>query len=144
MACFMAPWCTGANINPRPTSLIQRSICNGVRLRLTPRVSKTSEEPLLLETDRLPCLATRPPAAATTKVAAVETLNRFAPSPPVPTRSMRWVSSTCTGIIKSRITSAAPAISSMVSPLMRNATNQAPIWAGVASPVITCIMTVRI
>ncbi len=36
---------------------------------------------------RLPCLATLPPAAATTKDAAEDTLKMFAPSPPVPTTS---------------------------------------------------------
>ena len=51
-------------------------------------VSSTSDDPLLLETDRLPCLATCAPAAAATNVAAVDTLNRLAPSPPVPTTSI--------------------------------------------------------
>ena len=40
--------------------------------------------PQWLETDRLPCLATGTPAAATTKAAVVETLKVPEPSPPVP------------------------------------------------------------
>ena len=44
--------------------------------------------PELLETERLPCFATRPPAAAATMALAVEILNVLAPSPPVPQRSM--------------------------------------------------------
>ena len=49
-----------------------------------PRASRTSAEPHLLVTARLPCLATLTPAAAATRAAAVEMLKVFAPSPPVP------------------------------------------------------------
>ena len=51
---------------------------------LTPSASKTSALPHRLETDRLPCLATRTPAAASTSAAAVDTLTVPARSPPVP------------------------------------------------------------
>ena len=53
--------------------------------------------PELDETERLPCLATRPPPQATTKLEAVDTLNRLAPSPPVPTMSTMCspLTSTC-------------------------------------------------
>ena len=50
----------------------------------TPRASSTSALPQRLEIERLPCLATRTPAAAATSAAAVETLNVPRPSPPVP------------------------------------------------------------
>ena len=49
-----------------------------------PIASKTSAEPDLLDTARLPCLATGISAAATTKATEVEILKVEAPSPPVP------------------------------------------------------------
>src|SRR2546421_406255 len=42
----------------------------GPRSSLTPRASSTSAEPLLEEAERLPCLTTRTPAAATMIAAA--------------------------------------------------------------------------
>ncbi len=50
--------------------------------KFTPAVSSKSAAPLLLLTERLPCFATRPPAAATTTLAMVDTLNKFDSSPP--------------------------------------------------------------
>jgi hypothetical protein len=82
-------------------------------------------------------LATRQPAAAATKALAVDTLNRLAPSPPVPTMSTRWRRfSITTGVTSSRITMAAPVISSRDSLFMRNATRKPPICASVAPPVM--------
>ena len=52
-----------------------------------------SAEPDLLETLRLPCLATCPPAAAITNKQVVEILNVDVPSPPVPTMSNKGVPS---------------------------------------------------
>ena len=74
MACFMAPWWPGANMKPTPTSRTQRATCAGVRSSRTPAASRTSALPDLLETERLPCLATWQPAAAATNMLAVETL----------------------------------------------------------------------
>ncbi len=51
---------------------------------LTPSASKRSALPHRLETERLPCLATVTPQAATTSAATVDTLNVCARSPPVP------------------------------------------------------------
>ena len=50
----------------------------------TPSASKRSALPQRLETERLPCLATGTPHAATTSAATVETLKVCARSPPVP------------------------------------------------------------
>ena len=50
----------------------------------TPSASNTSALPQRLDTERLPCLATRTPAPASTSAAAVETLMVPARSPPVP------------------------------------------------------------
>ena len=50
----------------------------------TPRCSRTSAEPQRELIERLPCLATRTPAPATTNAAAVETLKVPEASPPVP------------------------------------------------------------
>jgi hypothetical protein len=80
------------------------------------QASSTSALPELEDTLRLPCLATLAPAAAQTNIAAVEMLKVFAPSPPVPTMSTKWLlSGTSTLAENSRITLAAAAISPMVS-----------------------------
>ena len=141
MACFIALWCAGANIKPTPISSTARATCSGDRLSLTPAASNTSALPVELETERLPCLATLPPQAATTNAAAVETLNKLAPSPPVPQVSTIFSALMTTGVAKSRITCAAPVISSTVSPFMRKATKKAPICASLAAPVISCCIT---
>ena len=120
------------------------AITCGDTLRLTPSSESTSDEPLELDTERLPCFAIRPPAAATTKVAAVETLNKSAPSPPVPARSIRPSASISTGVASERMARAAPTISPIVSPLIRRPTSKPPICASVASPCITDSMTCSI
>src|SRR5271157_4294287 len=51
---------------------------------LIPSDSSTSALPHLLDTERLPCLATAAPAPEATNAAAVEMLNVPALSPPVP------------------------------------------------------------
>ena len=81
-------------------------------------------------------MATAAPAAAATRAAAVEILSVAAPSPPVPAVSTRSARVGCTASTCSRIASAHPAISSAVSPFMRNATRNAEICAGVASPLM--------
>ncbi len=130
----VARWCAGANRKPKPTASMQRAMASGGSSMRTPSASSTSALPLALDTDRLPCLATRPPAAATTKAAAVDTLNRPAPSPPVPQVSTSRSGATSTFSANSRITCAAAAISVTVSPFTRSATSRPPICAGVASP----------
>ena len=77
-------------MKPTPTSSMQRPTCAGVRLMFTPSASITSALPDLDETARLPCFATRAPAAAQTNVAALEMLKVCAASPPVPTTSTRF------------------------------------------------------
>ena len=74
-------------MKPTPTSSIQRATWLGSSAKLTPAVSNKSAAPVVEETERLPCLATVPPAAATTIAQALDTLNRLALSPPVPTIS---------------------------------------------------------
>src|SRR3546814_16579999 len=84
-------------------------------LRISDWSSDVCSSDLFEDTLRLPCLATRAPAAATTKIDAVEILNVCAPSPPVPTMSTRFdLSATGTGSATSRNTFTAPAISSIV------------------------------
>ena len=100
----------------------------------TPSASKTSALPQRLETERLPCLATGRPQAATTTAAAVEMLSVCEPSPPVPQVSTTSGSPCSTTVIAPRIASAAPAIASAVSPPMRSATANAPICTGVHAP----------
>ena len=136
IACFIALWCDGANIKPTPNSLIQRATCSEVSAKLTPAASNKSALPELEETPRLPCFATVPPAAATTNDDAVETLNKLAPSPPVPTISTAWSCFTVTPVASSRITVTAPTISSMLSLFIRSATKKAPICASSHWPVM--------
>jgi len=131
-------------MKPTPRVSMQSAITSGDTAKFTPSSDSTSEEPLELETDRLPCFAMRPPAAATTKVAAVDTLNKSAPSPPVPARSMRPLRSISTGVASDRMALAAPTISSMVSPFIRSPTNKPPICASVAWPCMTASITCSI
>ena len=64
----------------------------------TPSASRTSAEPQRELTERLPCLATRAPAAEATKAAAVEMLKAPEQSPPVPQVSMRFETRLSTGM----------------------------------------------
>ena len=136
----MAGWKAGANMKPIPTSSMHRWTPSGPRSITTPKASSTSALPQDPETARLPCLATLSPAAAATKAAAVDTLKLHLPSPPVPAVSTS-VPTTSTFSAFSRITVAMPAISSGVSPLARRAARNAPNWAGVDSPSMTCRIT---
>src|SRR5690554_5115291 len=131
-------------MKPTPICSTQRATCSGVRPRLMPACSIRSALPLLEETARLPCLATKPPAAATTKAEAEDTLNRLAPSPPVPTMSTKGSALMATPETNSRMTSTAPVISSTVSLLRRRPMSRAPIWASVASPFMTMRITLFI
>ena len=120
------------------------------RSRLTPRASTTSAEPhseedVRPDIDRLPCLATRRPAPATTKAVAVEMLKVPEASPPVPqvsisiSRSVPVSAATSSARVRmrvtfSRITCAKPISSSVASPFMRSAVRKAAICALVATP----------
>ena len=73
--CFIAAWCRGANMNPKPISSMQRATSAGPRSIRTPSASSRSAEPQRLVLERLPCLATAQPAPAATSAAAVEMLN---------------------------------------------------------------------
>ena len=84
IAYFIAPWSIGANRNPMPTSSRQTLTRSGGVSMFTPSAFRTSALPHRLDTDRLPCLATHKPAAATTNAAVVEMLKVPEPSPPVP------------------------------------------------------------
>ncbi len=136
-ACFIALWWLGANMKPTPTSSMHWPTCAGVRLMLTPSASITSAAPDFDDTARPPCLATRAPAAAVTKVVAVEMLKVCAPSPPVPTTSTRFCGSlTLTLVASSRITWAAAVISPMVSFFTRRPTVMAAIMTGESWPLM--------
>ena len=141
MACFIAPWWAGANRKPTPASSMHRAIRSGARSSRTPAASSTSALPERPETERLPCFATRTPAPAATSALAVEILNVPLASPPVPQVSTRWDLPTSTCVASRRITDAAAAISSTVSPFIRNPTRKPPTCAGVHSPVMMDCMT---
>ena len=128
-----------------PTSSMQRATWAGVSSMSTPRVSTTSADPQREDTERLPCLATRTPAPATTNAVAVDTLKVPEASPPVPHVSMSISRSVPVAPTMSpargrtlttfwRITWAKPISSSTVSPFMRSAVRKAAIWALVAAP----------
>src|SRR5204863_8717871 len=83
-ACFIEGWNVRAKKNAMPVSRSVRSTVAGDASILTPSASKTSAEPQRLDTDRLPCLATGSPHAASTLAAAEERLQVPERSPPVP------------------------------------------------------------
>ncbi len=123
-------------MKPRPQPDMQAEMISGVASRLTPSAFSTSAEPEREETERLPCLATGTPAPATTKAAAVEMLKVPLASPPVPQVSMA-PSGARTFVALARMARAAPAISSTVSPRVRNAIKSPAISAGDAAPDMT-------
>jgi hypothetical protein len=136
MACFMAGCREGANRKAMPSSRRQRTMTSAGTPILTPSASSTSALPHLLDTLRLPCLATVTPAPATTKAAAVEMLNVCKPSPPVPQVSTTVPGGASTAVNFSRMARALPAMTSAVSPRMRRAVMKEAICAGVASPAM--------
>ncbi len=129
----IAGWCIGAIMNAIPASSSARSTTSGPTITFTPIWVRASAAPDLDDRLRLPCLATTTPAPATTKAVAVEMLSVPLPSPPVPTISIA-PSGACTRLHLSRITEAAAAYSSTVSPRVRRVISKPPIWLGVASP----------
>ena len=86
----------------------------------TPSASSTSAAPHRELAARLPCLTIRVPAAAATTVAMVETFTVWAPSAPVPTRSVS-LPGTVIGVAWSSSDWASPVTSVAVSPLIRSA-----------------------
>ena len=138
----MAGWNAGAKMKPMRASSTQRRTPAASSTTRTPSSSSTSALPHRDDWARLPCLATRHPAAAATRAAAVEMLNVLLPSPPVPQVSTAPGDSS-TWVAWSRIDITMPASSSTVSPLVRSAASRPPIWAGVALPSITPSMTAR-
>ena len=128
-------------MNPTPISRMQAATSSGDRSIRAPAASSTSALPLAPDAARLPCYAMFPPAPATTKAAAVEILNVPIPSPPVPQVSIKGLRSMCTRAASSRITLAAAAISSMVSPFILRAIRIPAICACVASPAMMSPMT---
>ena len=107
-------------------------------MMLAPSASSTSALPDFDDTERLPCLATRAPAAAATNIAAVEMLNVCDASPPVPTMSsrLRRIARRRPCVANSRITCAAAAISPIVSFFTRRPTVSAAIITGDTSPLM--------
>src|SRR5262252_367325 len=122
-------------MKPTPVSAMHTAICSGLSMMFEPSASSTSALPDFEDTDRLPCLAMRAPAAAATNIDAVEMLKVCEASPPVPTMSSRCaLSGASTLVANSRITCAAAAISPIVSFLTRSPTVSAAIITGEASP----------
>ena len=116
-----------------PASARQRSTTAGGTMTFRPISVSASAAPDFDDRLRLPCLATTTPAPATTKAVAVEIFSVPLPSPPVPTMSIA-PSGARTGLHLARITLAAAAYSSTVSPRVRSAIKKPPICAGVAAP----------
>jgi hypothetical protein len=76
-------------MKPMPVCSMHAATCSGCSSMAAPSASSASALPDLDDTLRLPCLATRAPAAAATNIAQVEMLKVCEPSPPVPTMSTR-------------------------------------------------------
>ena len=111
---------------------------------LTPRASRQSAVPHREDAARLPCLAIFSPPAQATKAEVVEMLKLWAPSPPVPTISMRGISPASTRRACSRMAAAQPVISSMVSALGllgERAARNAAFWVAEVSPFMISFMT---
>jgi len=72
--------------------------------------------------------------------AVVETLNVGRP-PPVPAVSSRSSRPVSTGVASARIVEARPAISSTVSPFVRRAIRNAPVWTSEALPAMISAST---
>src|SRR6266436_1521138 len=119
MAWRAAACAAGANRKPMPISRTERPATASGRSMFTPRASRASAEPLRELTERLPCLATRAPAAAATIAEAVDMLNVPVSSPPVPHVSTspvgRGSSRAKTGAACCRITRANPDNSSTLT-----------------------------
>ncbi len=127
IACFIAPWKRGANKNPIPTlSIHSLTFSAGISI-FTPSAFITSALPHLLDTPLLPCFATLNPAPLATKALTVDILNVLAPSPPVPQVSTVLPLAISIFTDFSRITIAAPVISSTVSPFNLSAVIKLPI-----------------
>jgi hypothetical protein len=84
MACFIAVCSAGAKRKPMPKRSMHSATRSGGVSKFTPSASSTSAEPQRELMERLPCLATRTPAPATTNAVQVETLKVPVASPPVP------------------------------------------------------------
>ena len=151
---FMAECMAGANRNTMPTSSRQAARTAVGRLILTPSASMTSAEPHFELILRLPCLATRTPAPATTNAVAVEILKVprgvAAGAAGVDQRVAFRAADVQGGVFvkgqrlaAARMASAKPTISSTVSPFMCRATSKAAICASVALPEKISVMTAR-
>ena len=116
----------GARQKQSPSWFRQLVTVAGAASMHTPSCSRTSADPVRLDTARLPCLAIGRPAAATTIAAAVEMLNEPEPSPPVPQVSAMTACWLETLSIFPRSDVATPAISSADSPASARATSQRP------------------
>ena len=138
-ACRMPGWNRAAKQKPIPVSTTVRATLAGLRSSGMPRYSSRSAVPQADDADRLPCLTTLTPAAATMIAAIVEMFTVFARSPPVPTTSTasaRTSSGSSTGVALASIAWTRPASSAGVSPLARRATARPATCTGVASPVM--------
>src|SRR6185295_12235748 len=130
----MAGWRRGAKRKVMPTASRVRPAVSGSISIFTPRAASTSALPERLETERLPCLATGTPAAATASAAAVEMLKVPRPSPPVPQVSTTPCRRCGIGMARRRMAAAAPEISATASPFMRSATSSAALRVSVTCP----------
>src|SRR3989442_14599871 len=94
-----------------PASARHLSTTAGGAVTRMPSASYTSAPPVRLEADRLPCLATRTPQAATTSAAHEEMLNVPEPSPPAPQVSKTSPKSSDTSTAYALIVPANPTLS---------------------------------
>jgi hypothetical protein len=117
-----------------PAVARHRSTTAGSAATLTPSASNRSALPHLLDADRLPCLATGTPQAATTRAATVETLNVCDRSPPVPQVSNTGACLRDSFVARFRMVCANPTISAGRSPFMDSAISRPAICAGWARP----------
>ena len=129
-------------MNAIPTSPINARTASGPTSMFTPSCSSTSALPQRPVLERLPCLATRTPAAARMNATIVDVFGVDSPLPPVPQLSNRSPPAS-TGTARSRRTMAKPVSSSAVSPLHASAARNAPICDGSRAPSMISPITRR-
>ena len=124
----IAGWKTGAKQKVIPSRRPASAAAAAGRSMTTPRASSMSADPLCEDAARLPCLATRAPAAAAMIAAIVEMFTVCDRSPPVPHVSTTGPS-TASGIPAFIMPVTRPDTSLDVSPLARRATRKAAVLA---------------
>ena len=119
----VAPWWAGANMNPKPTSLIQRATASGLRSMRTPSASSTSAEPRQAGGGAVAVLGHRAAVAGGDQRGGRGHVERRPPAAGAGGVDQVVAAGASPGVANARIVVARPTSSSIVSPLVRSATS---------------------